>query len=157
FTPGGTATNPSGGHNRTIRSDGTRLSLATFTELSIRLTDSQSTNATYNNGSATLSNLTSTSQLVRGMKISSSLSGIGALTIASIDSATQVTMSGNATVNHTGATITFKAPNSQHYDVLDVNGTLQFSNAWTNNSTRADALGTLGGITVNNAAINGSD
>ncbi len=154
FTPGG---NASGGHNNTMRSNGSVLSLATLTELRFRLTDAQNTNVTYNNGSPLLTNLSSTSQLVRGMTISSSTTGIGALTISSIDSSSQVTMSGNASVNHTGATITFKLPASKNYDVFDVNGVLQLSNSWTSDTARNDALGTLSGITVNNAAINSGD
>jgi hypothetical protein len=139
--------------------------LQSFAEQQLRLTDAQSTNATYNNGSATLSNLTSTAQLVRGMKISSSKSGIGALTISSIDSATQVTMSGNASVSQTGATITFKCPASTLYDVFGVPLTattmrIQLGTAWTNTTTRAAAVtqgGALNGVLVNDAAIGGSD
>ncbi len=135
--------------------DGTRWKLQTFTEKSIRVTDATSTGASYGNGLNTISDLSDTSQLVKGMTITSSLTGIGALTIATIVNSTQITMSGNATSTQSGATITFKLPASKNYDVFYVQGSgkLEFSNAWTSDTARADALALQNGIYVNNANI----
>src|SRR5262249_52412089 len=99
-------------------------------------------------------------QLVRGMKVSGTGIGVGA-TISSIDSATQVTLSANSTASGS-VSITFKCPASKNYDVFGVlvSGALKlrFGNAWTNDTTRADALGDQNGKNnVNNAAINSTD
>jgi hypothetical protein len=131
----------------------------TFSEKSLKLTDSSQTGRT-TNASATLDQLTDTSQLVRGMQISGTNIPAGT-TISSINSASSVTMSQNATGSGTGIAITFKLPPSKNYDVFGISSggalKLQLGNSWTNDTTRADALGTQNGVQVNNAAINSGD
>ena len=131
--------------------DGSAWAVYPFDEISIKLTDTQ--NGTTTNASAIVTGLTDTSQLIVGMQVSGT--GIPAnTTIASINSATQVTLNNNATASGTVA-LTFKvAPNTN----LDI---FVFANAgtpklemvaWTNNTTRAVALTTQDGILVKNAA-----
>ena len=144
-------------HDRVTIYDGTRWNEYTFSELSIKLTDSQTCTST--SGSANLT-VADSSQLVRGMKVSGT--GIaGGTTISSITSSTVVVLSANASGSGTN-TITFKIPADKNVDVFltDVSGSpaLRFSNLWTNGTTRADALANQSGYaTVNNAAINSAD
>jgi hypothetical protein len=150
---------PSGDGSRIALYDGTRWKYFSFSEISIKLTDSSQTGNT-SNGSAVVTNLTNTSQLVRGMQVTGT--GIPAnTTIASINSATQITLSANATATGTGVALTFKLPNGNNYDVWAViNGStaaLQFGNAWTNSTTRADAISQQDGVWVNTSAINSTD
>jgi hypothetical protein len=128
-----------------------------FTEQSIKLTDTQT--GTTSNGTATITGLSNTSQFVRGMKVTGTNVGTNAV-INSIDSATQVTVSVNSTGNGTNS-LTFKCPAGKNYDIIGVDVSsalkLRFSNAWTNDTTRADAITTQNGLDVNNAAINSAD
>ena len=136
--------------------------LYSVTEKSIKLTDSSQT-GTMTSGTKVITGLTDTSQLVRGMQITGTSVGASS-TIASIDSATQVT----GTVNSTGSTtnsVTFKLPASTNYDVFAVPTSssayrIQLGPAWTNDSTRATAVtqaNAQDGILVNDTAINGTD
>ena len=135
--------------------DGTRWKLQTFTEQSIKTTDTQ--NGSTSDLSAVITGLTDTSQFMRGMEVTGTSIPVGA-TISSIDSSTQVTISAPVT---TGApdSITFKLPTSKNYDIFYVQSSseIQFSNSWTDADTRADALTTQNGLEVNNAAINSAD
>lgn len=161
YTPGGNAT---GGHNRCLRSTGATIYPAILTELSLKATDSSQTGGTITG--TTITGLTDTSQLARGMTLTNS-TGTGTLAagtvIATIVSATSITVNNAASVNGTLTNLTFKLPASSFpatpscWDVWDVNGKLQFGNQWTNGTTPADARGTLGGLTVNNAVINSGD
>lgn len=133
----------------------------TFAELSIGATQTRTGNRT--SGSAVLTSMDDVTQLVKGMEITGT--GIPAsTTILSIDSSTQITMSANATSGSgTSTTLTCKLPLNKNYDLfLVAAGTgsrtarLQFSNAWTNDTTRADALGQQDGVWMNNATITNS-
>jgi hypothetical protein len=129
----------------------------TFTEQSIKITDTQ-TGSTHS-GNGIIDGLTDTSKLVRGMKVSGTNVGVGAV-INSINSATQVTVSVNSTGSASNP-ITFKCPAGKNYDIfaVDVSSALalRFGNAWTNDTTRADAIGQQDGVDVNNAVINSGD
>ena len=126
-------------------------SLITATEKSIPLTDTQT--GTTTNGSAVMTDLTDTSQLVVGMDIAGT--GVtGGTTIASIDSATQITMSANATASGANS-MTFKLPVSSMFDVFGFNnsGALKLEILkWTNTTTRATALTTQDGVLVKTGA-----
>lgn len=127
-----------------------------FTEKSIGVTNTQNANTT--NGNAVLTGLTDTTQLLTGMLVTGTGIGAAPVTIVSIDSATQVTLDVNCTA--TGAApISFKLPTGKNYDIFYVqsSGTLQWSNAWTSDTARNDALVYQNGVSVNNAAINGTD
>jgi len=88
-----------------------------FSELAIPVSQSQS--GTIVSGQATITALTDTSQLIVGMLIGAS--GIpGTATIQSIDSATQITMTANATGNLTQST-TFRLPPATDIDIFIVN------------------------------------
>lgn len=132
-----------------------------FAELSIKATDSAQT-ATFAGSVFVLTALTDTSQLVRGMQVTGASIGASS-TIASIDSATQVTLDTLTTGSKTNSAVTFKLPPDKNYDVFAIaSGTtakLQFSNAWSSDTARADALNqtTYPGTYTNNAAINGTD
>jgi hypothetical protein len=137
--------------------DGTRWRLLPFTEKSIKTQDAQT--GTTTNGNKIISGLTDTSQLVRGMKVTGTNVGVGAV-ISTIDSPTQVTVSVNSTGSASN-TMTFKCPASTQYDIFAVVSSntiaLRFSNAWASTTSRTDALTTLNGAYVNNAAINSGD
>lgn len=94
--------------------DGTRWKYLSFAELSIKLTESAQTGDTVN-GSKEITNLTDTSHFVVGMTVTGT--GIaGSSTIASIDSATQITMNNNATADGNDvADLVFKYPASTNY------------------------------------------
>ena len=94
--------------------DGTRWKYLSFAELSIKLTESAQTGDTVN-GSKKITNLTDTSHFVVGMTVTGT--GIaGSSTIASIDSATQITMNNNATADGNDvADLVFKYPASTNY------------------------------------------
>jgi len=126
--------------------DGTKWNLYAFSEISIELTDSQ--NGTTTNGSAVITGLADTSQLIVGMEVSGT--GIpGGATISSINSVTQVTLSANATASGT-VPLTFKIPAGKNVDVFcfDNSGTpkLEFGPLWTNNTTRATTLTPQNGV-----------
>lgn len=89
------------------------------TDISILLTDAQT--GTTTNGQKPITGLTDTSQLVVGMEVTGT--GIpAASTIASIDSATQITMNNDATADGT-VTVTFKVPASKAFDIYLIKGT----------------------------------
>lgn len=134
--------------------DGTRWMKRAFAEVTIQTTVTES--CTLVNGSAVVAAVAAAKQLIPGMKVSGTGIPVGA-TILSVDSATQITLSANATAD--GASdLTFKVPAGKNLDVFlcylssDTQG-LRFSNTWTNDTTRADALVMLNGVLVNNALI----
>lgn len=94
--------------------DGTRWKYLSFAELAIKLTESAQTGDTVS-GSKEITNLTDTSHFVVGMTVTGT--GIaGSSTIASIDSATQITMNNNATADGNDvADLVFKYPASTNY------------------------------------------
>lgn len=128
--------------------DGAAWQSVTFTEKSLKATDTQT--GTTSSAAATITGLTDTSQLIVGMEVSGT--GVpGSRTIASIDSATQITMSGNGDADGS-ASITFKLPASTNYDVWGYISSstlkLEWSAAWTNATTRSTAITTQNGIDV---------
>lgn len=150
-------------HNRcSLPINGSAWVRQAIAEQSIKATDSAQT-GTMTNGGATITGLTSTAQLVRGMKVTGTSVGAAAV-INSIDSATQVTVSVNSTGSTSNA-VTFKLPASKAYDVFAVPLTsttmrIQFGTVWTNNTTRAVAVtyaNALDGVLVNDAVIASGD
>lgn len=129
-----------------------------FAELSIKATDTQT--GTTTNGSTNVTGLTNTSQLVRGMEVTAASGIAGGTTIAAIPSSTTITLSTNATASGSRS-LTFKLPASKNYDVLCVvaasQPALRWTPAWTDDTTRAHALGRQDGVNMNNAAINATD
>ena len=126
---------------------------ATITSAEVSIPITQAQTGTTTNGSAVITGLTDTSQLIVGMKVSGT--GVGAAAaISSIDSATQVTLSVNSTANGTN-TITFKLPASTPFDVFGFNNAgalkLEFV-AWTNDTTRAVGLTRQNGVPVKTGA-----
>lgn len=140
--------------------DGTNWNWYQFAEQMLLLTDLSQT-GTMTNGAKTITGLTSTAQLVRGMKVTGTSIGANA-TISSIDSATQVTVSVNSTASTTNQ-VNFYVGNTANtvYDVFYVwNGgspRFQFGPAWTNSTTRAAAISLQNGVYLNTSAINASD
>jgi hypothetical protein len=125
-----------------------------FSEVSIKLTDTQT--GTLSSGFTTVTGLTSTRQLVVGMKVSGT--NIPANTvIATVDTATQVTLNNGATGSGSSS-LTFKVPASKNLDIfaVDIAGSLvlQFGNFWTNDTTRADGLEFSSGLYRNDMDIN---
>lgn len=140
--------------NRGCVFDGTRWLEEVISEVSIRLTDSTQT-GTWSAAARTITGLTDTSQLVRGMQVTG-LNLAGGSTIASVDSATQVTLNVNPSGSSGGAAaVTFQLPANTAYYLyaIDNAGTpkLQFGAAGL------DTLGTQDGVQVNNAAIASGD
>lgn len=137
--------------------DGVRWVSLNFPQISIPATQSQSGTTTML--SPVITGLTDTSQLARGMTVTGTNTGIGAV-ISSIDSATQITVSVDSIMSGSD-TITFKVPSSKNIDIFGVlvNGSLalRYSNNWTSDTARSDALATLDGVKVNNAVINSGD
>lgn len=131
------------------------------TEKSVLATASQT--GTTTNGSAVISGLTDTSQLVRGMKVTGTNVGAAAV-INSVDSATQVTVSVNSTGSASN-TITFKLPASKNYDVFAVPTSssayrIQLGPAWTSDTARASAVtfaNAQDGVLVNDSIIASGD
>lgn len=115
--------------------------LVAFTEASIKLSDTQAAATT--SGSPILTGLANTSQLIVGMEVSGT--GIpGGATVSAINSATQITLSANATATGT-PTVTFKLPADTNADVFGFNdgGALKLEFVrWTNATTRR-YLGTV--------------
>ncbi len=107
--------------NKIALFDGTQWLLDSLSEISIKLTDTQ--NGTTTSASAIVTGLTDTSQLIAGMEVTGTGVPAGA-TISSINSATQVTLSANATANGT-VVLTFKVPS---HTLLDI---FAFDNAGT--------------------------
>ncbi len=131
----------------------------TFSEVNLALTISITTCVT-TNGSKIVTGISGgydTRKLVRGMKITGTNIAANSV-ISTIDGNDQITMNNNATGSGT-TTLTFKVPASTNYDLFWGNSfnSMQFGNAWTNDTTRADALTTQDGIYVNNATINSGD
>ncbi len=137
--------------------DGTRWKRQRFTQQSILTTDSAQT-GTWTNGAKTITGLTSTAQLMRGMQVTGTNIAANS-TIASIDSATQVTLNNTPSGSGTGAAVTFKLPASTNYDIFFVqsSGKIQYSNSWTSNTARNDAISLQNGTYVNTSAINSAD
>lgn len=121
-------------------------------DVSIKLTDTQT--GTTTNGSAVVTGLTDTSQMIVGMEVTGT--GIpGSTTILTVDSATQITLDANATADGSPS-LTFKVPASSVLDVFAYNNSgtvkLEFSALWTDALTRDDALTTQDGVTVKSGA-----
>lgn len=132
--------------------DGTRWGLYSMTNRQIGLT--QTLSCTGSSGSTTLTPTTVPSRLVAGMKVS----GVNIRAGSTVVSTTSTTITLSATTTGVvSGNITFKCPANTNYDIFGVvdNSTLalRFSNPWTNDTTRADALTTLNGIDVNSAVI----
>ncbi len=130
----------------------------TYAELSLKATDTAQT-GTMTNGTKVITGLTNTGGLVRGMQVTGTSVGASAV-IVTIDSATQVTVDVNSTGSTTNA-VTFKLPINKNYDIFAVLSSgaaaLRYSNAWSGDTTRTDALGRQNNWYVNNAAINSGD
>lgn len=130
--------------------DGSAWKFLVGTEKTFKLTDEDQT-CTTSNGSAVITALTDTSMLVVGMKVSGVGIAAGA-TISSIDSATQVTISANATADGSDIAVTFKAPANTRYDlfgkIISGDADLRRPVAWTNLTTRATALTLQDGVKV---------
>jgi len=134
--------------------DGTRFQLYDLSEISIKATDDAQTGDT-TNGSAIITDLTDTSQLVVGMVVSGTGIPAGAV-IDSIDDATQVTLDQNATADGADVALTFKLPADTNYDVFcfQNSGTPKLELlAWTDATTRATALTTSDAILVKTGAV----
>lgn len=121
-------------------------------EISIKSTDAQT--GTTHNGTAVIDGLTDTSQLVVGMLVTGTNVGASAV-IVTVDSATQVTVDVNSTGDGTN-TITFKLPADKNFDVFvfSNSGTpkLEFSQAWTSDTARNQAIITQNGVDVKSGA-----
>lgn len=130
---------------------GSAWRITQFTEVSIKLTDSQSGDYTASTG--VLSGLTDTSQFIVGMTVTKT-AGTGTLgttpTIASIDSATQVTLTPTGGTDGT-ITADFKLVKDKNYDIFAYESgasiKLEFC-AWTNATTRATALAWQNGMRI---------
>lgn len=144
---------PAGGQHMSAY-DGAAWQDVVSSEISINLTDVQ--NGTTANGFPQITALTSTAGLVVGMAVTGT--GIpGSSVIASIDSATQVTLNNNATVDATNS-MTFKIPASKVADlfVYYVNATtmkLVWGPLWTSATARATALTTQDSVSVLSGAF----
>jgi hypothetical protein len=132
--------------NRISIYNSTKWNIHTFDELSIKTTNAQ--DGTSTNGSAVITGLTDTSQLIVGMEASGT--GIDS-TIASIDSATQVTLADNASATGTD-TVTFTLPAGSVVDIFAavVSDTLalRFGPLWTDANTRATEVVRYNGVNV---------
>jgi len=121
-----------------------------FTEKQIKVEDAQT--GTLTAGSAVVTGLSDTSQLIVGMAVSGT--GVPAsTTILSVDSSTQITMSQNATAS--GAqSLTFQIPAGKLVDIFafytGAAVKLEFGPLWTNSTTRATGLTLQDGILVKN-------
>jgi hypothetical protein len=137
--------------NRVSLYDGTRWKVHTLAEVSIKLTDTQ--DGALTSSSAVVTGLTDTSQLIAGMEVTGT--GIPAsTTLSSIDSASQVTLSQNATAGGTQS-LTFKVAAGKNLDlfVFSNSGTPKLEMAvWTSDTARATALAAQDGITVKSGA-----
>jgi len=138
---------PDHGNDIALFDGATAWSVLTFSEVSIKLTDTQT--GTTTNGSAIVTGLADTSQLIAGMEASGT--GVpGGATIASVNSATQITLSANATAS--GApSITFKVPADTNVDVFGYNngGALKLELVkWSSATARATALAKQNGVHV---------
>lgn len=131
----------------------------TLPEIYVDLTQSQT--GTTHNTTTTIDGLTDTSQLVRGMVVTGTGVGVGAV-ISSITSATAIVVSVASTANGT-VTVTFKTPANAAYDVFVVSASgvpkLQFGQVWTNTTTRALAIEntTVPGVYTNGVLIGSTD
>jgi hypothetical protein len=125
--------------------------LYTLSEINIALTKS-SLSGTTTNGSRIVTGLSDTSQMVVGMKVSGT--NIPALaTVSSINSATQITLSANATGTGTVNNLVFKTPAGTVYDVFCFanSGTPKLEMvAWSSTTARATALTMQDGVYCKN-------
>lgn len=121
---------------------------------------------TTTNGSAVVTGLTNTDQLIAGMSVVGTNIPVGA-TILSINSATQITLSANATGSAT-TSLTITIPASKAVDLFLINtmdqvtqttptGTMavRFGSLWTSGTSRTDAIEatTYPGLYVNTNII----
>lgn len=131
--------------------DGADWDLFSLSEVSIKLTDTQT--GTTTNTSTSVTGLTDTSQFIVGMEVTGT--GIpGSTTISSVDSGTAITLS-NAATGSASVSLTFKVPANRNLDLFLFSnaGTPKLEmTAWTNDTTRATALTTQNGIYVKTGA-----
>jgi hypothetical protein len=148
---GGAATQ---GQAALLGTDNTTWAIHSFTQLSL-FTSFGSSCSTTSGSPIVAVNSSDVMHMVVGETISGT--GIaGGSVIASIDSATQITMNNNATATGTN-TLTFALPASKNYDLffLNVAGTvhLVFGPVWTNDTTRATAITQKDGVPVLSGAF----
>jgi hypothetical protein len=127
--------------------DGADWEVYALAELSIKLTDTQ--NGTTASGSAVVTGLTDTSQLVVGMEVSGASIPVNT-TLQSIDSASQVTLDQTAIATGTNA-LTFSVPADTNVDIFCYrNGMAPKLNMvlWADDTTRAVALTLQDGVYV---------
>jgi hypothetical protein len=134
--------------------DGANWKIRETAELSLGVTTTRT--GTTSNGSAVITALAKTTDLVVGQAVTGT--GIAANSvIASIDSASQVTLDKNATADGTGISLTFKCPATKCYDlfVLDISGTptLVYGPVWTNTTTPATPTTQKDGVDVLSGAF----
>lgn len=125
--------------NRLALYNGTKWVLYTFTEKTLKTTDTQTGSTQL--GIKIITGLTDTSQFIVGMVVSGTNIAASSV-ISTIDSPTQVTLNNNCTGTGSVA-ITFKFPKDSNYDVYvhDVAGTPKLKAIkWSNDTTRATAL-----------------
>ena len=134
--------------------DGTKWSTRILSETSVKLYDtSKAANTT--NGSAVLTNITDTSQLIPGMLVS----GLGiqaSSRIASVDSTSQITLDKTATADGTAIPLTIKAQPVTTYDIwaYDDSGTpkLEISKWMEITATNNPAAGSNVVINISNTS-----
>lgn len=137
FTPASTVVYLTPNNGNKVGIYGTSWERYNLTEISVKTTDVQNGNTT--NGSKVITGLTDTSQLIVGMEVTGT--GIAASsTIASIDSATQVTLNNNATADGTGVALTFKVAVGAYKVYLCRIGTNNYLRLSTTETTTQDGV-----------------
>lgn len=140
--------------NRITLYDGTRAQPVTFSEQSIKMTDTQTGSTT--TGSKIVTGLTDTSKFFVGMLVTNGTPFAASTTIVTIDSATQVTVFDNAAT--TGSySLVFELPG---LGVLDIFGVLSGGalilrpgTHWTTATVRADTVALVNGRYMNTSAV----
>jgi hypothetical protein len=152
---------PYSGGTISLLNSGSWVSYA-VSEVTIKLTDSAQS-GTLTNGAKTVTGLTTTTHLVRGMQVTGTNVGAAAV-ISTVDSATQVTLSVNSTGSGSSA-LTFKVPAGALYDVF-CKGTgastydCQLGTQWTSGILRAvdtTQANAINGVLVNDTVIESGD
>jgi hypothetical protein len=118
-----------------------------FAEKTLKLTDTQT--GMLASGSPIVTGLSDAKALSPGM-LATGAGVPGGAVVASVDSATQITLSANATVSGANA-LTFKAPANTNFDVFAVGTDATFRlvlSAWANDTERASALALVDGVSV---------
>jgi hypothetical protein len=129
-----------------LGTDDTTWATHSTAQMSIGTTTTR--NGTTTNGSAVITGLAKTVDLVVGQEVTGTGIGGGAV-IASIDSDSQVTLSANSTADGT-VSVTFKCPAGAIYDTLIANiagtPTLAHGPAWTSALVRSTDLTSKDGV-----------